>query len=411
MGYREEALRAKAAQQGQYELSDQDRNTHLLFLADELIRHREGILEENQKDILAAADLSAAMKDRLRLTNERIDGLADSLRQVSAQPGVAGRTLETKTLANGLVIEQVSVGFGLIAMIYESRPNVTVDSFALAYKSGNSVYLRGGKEAVHTNRILVQILRNGLLTLGVNPDMVVLCSDTDRAGVRAMLEMRGVIDLLIPRGSASLINYVVDNARVPILETGAGNCMVYIDETADLSRALEIVDNAKTQRVSVCNSLEKVVIHRSQIKAFVPMLMERFKNRVEVRGDHEVQALSDDIQEAGEDDYGREYLDYIIALKTVGSLDEAIAFINRYHTQHSDAILTENPDHAKQFCQHIDAAVVYVNASTRFSDGAEFGLGAEIGISTQKLHARGPMGLEALTTYKYIVTGHGQIRE
>lgn len=410
MTYLEQARKAKQAA-AQCALLDSDqKNRVLLDLANRLRLENERILKANQIDVQQAT-LSPAMIDRLTLTKERIEAIAVSVEQCAELEDPVGKLLEERVLYNELICRKVSVPFGLVGMIFESRPNVCVDAFTLSFKSGNAVYLRGGKEAFHTNHALVSLIKEVLQQHHLNEDAVMMVEDTSRESVDAMLSMRGIIDVIIPRGGAGLIRKVVEESKVPVIETGSGICMIYVDESAQLDKALDIIENAKTQRVSVCNSLEDLVIHRSLVDRFVPLLIKRLGAKVEMRVDASLLHFDPAFKEADAADYHREFLDYIMAVKVVDNLDEAITFINEHHTQHSDAILTEDMDHANRFLQEIDAAVVYVNASTRFSDGFEFGFGAEIGISTQKLHVRGPMGLQALTTYKYQVIGDGQIRQ
>ena len=319
--------------------------------------------------------------------------------------------LSMKQRPNGLMIGKKRVPLGVIAMIYEARPNVTADAFGLCFKSGNAVILKGGSDAICSNRAIVKCLREGLERAGLPEDAVQLVEDTSRDTTKELMRLNEYVDVLIPRGGAGLIRTVVENSTVPVIETGTGNCHIYVDETADLNMALDIIYNAKTQRIGVCNACESLVVHRLVAEEFLPMLKKRLKEKeVEIRADEDARVIEPDFKAATEEDWGKEYLDYILSLKIVDSIDEAIAHINRYNTGHSDAIITSNYFHAQQFLNEIDAAAVYVNASTRFTDGEEFGFGAEIGISTQKLHARGPMGLKELTTTKYIIYGDGQIR-
>lgn len=411
MNEKARALLAKKAASELLTLTNEQKNQVLVDVAQALIANQEPIFKANQQDIAQSSHLSVAMIDRLTLNTKRLQAMADGLIALTHFNNPIGNILETKTMYNGCIIEKISVPFGLVGIIFEARPNVTVDAFGLCFKSGNALYCRGGKEAINTNLALVSVIQKVLVTHQLNPACLTLVETTDREKVDEMLTMHGIIDVIIPRGSASFIDKVVRTATVPVIETGAGICMMYVDKDADLNKAIEILDNGKTQRISVCNALESVVIHQDIVKDFLPLMLERFNQRVEIRGDQVLCQLDARIIPAQPEDYNTEFLDYIISTKTVASLTEAIDFINQHHTQHSDVIITENVESANQFCTAIDAAVVYVNASTRFSDGAEFGMGAEIGISTQKLHARGPMGLEALTTYKYLVKGNGQIRQ
>jgi len=320
--------------------------------------------------------------------------------------------LESFERPNGLKIQKRRVPLGVIGIIYESRPNVTADAFGLCFKTGNAVILKGGSDAICSNLEITRVLRDALLEAGVTPDGIQIIGDTDRAVTQAFMKLNAYVDVLIPRGGAGLIRTVVENSTIPVIETGTGNCHIYVDESADLDMATEIILNAKTQRIGVCNACESLVIHEKVKDAFLPVLAKALREKnVEMRGDEQVCSVLSDCIPATEEDYGREYLDYIVSMKTVGSVEEAIAHINRYNTKHSDAIITENPAHAETFLNEVDAACVYVNASTRFTDGFEFGFGAEIGISTQKLHARGPMGLKELTSYKYTVEGKGQVRK
>lgn len=386
------------------------RNRALLAMADALVNSAPEILAENAADLAAAEEngVPRQMRDRLALTDDRLRGIAEALREVASLPDPLG-TGEEWVRPNGLRIRRSAVPIGLVAMIYEARPNVTADAAALCIKSGNCALLRGGKEAFRTNRAMVNCLRGALRQVGLPEDCVLMPEDPSRETATQLMKMRGVVDLLIPRGGKQLIRSVVENATVPVIETGAGNCHVYIDESADFDMALSVVDNAKRQRPSVCNAAEGLVVHRAVAKAFLPLVRERLSN-VEFRGCEETCAILPDCVPATDEDFDTEYNDLILHVKVVGDVEEAIAFINAHNTGHSEAILTQNLRNAERFTAGIDASAVYVNASTRFTDGGEFGFGAEIGISTQKLHARGPMGLSALTTVKYIAYGNGQIR-
>ena len=392
------------------------KNQALEAMASQLLKATEAILVANQIDMEAArGKISEVMLDRLFLDQERIAGMAQGIRALIDLPDPIGEMLDTEVLENGLEIQKVRVSMGVIGIIYESRPNVTSDAAALAIKSGNAVVLRTGKDAFHSAQAIVTALKAGLEEAGLNSDLLQLIQDTSRASSLAMMKAKGYLDLLIPRGGAGLIQAVVENAIVPVIETGTGIVHVYVDKDADFDMAVNIINNAKTQRISVCNACESIVVHSAIAEEFLPKLYDKLReHHVQLRCDERAQAIlagRDDVTEAASDDWGMEYLDYIMSVKIVDSIDEAIEHINRYNTSHSEAIITNDYDNAQKFLNEIDAACVYVNASTRFSDGNEFGFGAEIGISTQKLHARGPMGLEALTSYKYIIYGSGQIRE
>lgn len=390
------------------------RNAALKAAAQAILDNREIIKEANKKDIEEAKknNMKPALLDRLTLTDARIDGMAEGLFQIVQLDDPIGEIESMKQRPNGLMIGRKRVPLGVVAIIYESRPNVTADAFGLTLKSGNAVILRGGSDAINSNKAIVSVLSESLKKSGINPCAVQLITDTDRALVTELMHMNEYVDVIIPRGGAGLIQNVVNNSTVPVIETGTGNCHIYVDETADFEMAKDIIFNAKTQRIGVCNACESLVIHKSIAKEFIPQVIDRLQEKsVEVRGDECAEAIDNRVVAATEDDWGTEYLDYIISLKTVDSIDEAIAHINKYNTGHSEAIVTQNYNNAQQFLNEIDAAAVYVNASTRFTDGFEFGFGAEIGISTQKIHARGPMGLEALTTVKYVIYSNGQIRE
>ncbi len=406
--------RAKAASREGGKLGTDAKNRGLLTVAEELIRQKEYLLEENAKDVEAAKEkgVKESLVDRLQLTEARIEGMAEGLCQVAALEDPIGEVLGMKTRPNGLQIGKKRVPLGVVGIIYESRPNVTADAFGLCFKTGNAVILRGGSDAIHSNLAIVKVIKEGLMKEKLPQDLILLVEDTSREVVADMMKLHGLIDVLIPRGGAGLIANVVANSTVPVIETGTGNCHVYVDNSADLNMATEIIENAKTQRMGVCNACESLVIHEKIAELAIPQIVQCLKNHgVEVRGDERAQRISSDVCPATEEDWGTEYLDAIISMKVVDSLDEAIAHINQYNTGHSESIITQNYEHALKFQNEIDAAAVYVNASTRFTDGFEFGFGAEIGISTQKLHVRGPMGLEALTTTKYIIFGDGQIRK
>ncbi len=412
-------VKVKAASKEAAKLSAARKNNFLLFLADALIQNTSRIISENERDLLKAKEhgISDIMLDRLRLTPERISDMALGLRQVADLPDPIGQVLQGFTNLDGLKIVQKRVPLGTVGMIFESRPNVTIDAFSLCFKTGNSVLLRGGSDAIHSNIVLVEIIKESLRKQGINASTVELLTDTSHAEAEKMMQADKFLDVLIPRGSARLINRVKEKATVPVIETGVGNCTIYVDETADLDMATKIVVNAKTQRPSVCNAAESLVVHAKIAAEFLPQLQEALKktHEVEFRADEHslkiLQACDGNLAVAvQEEDFGTEYLDYIMSVKTVDNLDEAIEHINHYSTRHSESIVTKDYFNAQKFQEEIDAAAVYVNASTRFTDGFVFGLGAEIGISTQKLHARGPMGLEALTSSKYLIDGNGQIR-
>ena len=391
----------------------EEKNQALLAVADALEAKAEYLIEENQKDIEHAKQnqMSEALIDRLALNETRVAGMAEGIRQVVSLEDPIGTVSNMKKRPNGLKIGTKRVPIGVIGIIYESRPNVTADAFSLTFKTGNAVILRGGSDAIHSNTAITNVIRQTLEQCGVTPDAIQLVTDTSRETATKMMQMNGYIDVLIPRGGAGLIRSVVQNATVPVIETGTGNCHVYVDQYADLSMAVKIVDNAKTQRLGTCNTCESLVVHKEIAEKAVPAIVSALKAKdIEIRGDERSMQLDSYIIPAAEEDWGTEYLDRIISLKIVDDIDEAIAHINRYNTKHSEAIVTQNYHNAQKFLDEIDAAAVYVNASTRFTDGFEFGFGAEIGISTQKIHARGPMGLEALTTTKYIIYGDGQIR-
>lgn len=388
------------------------KNKALAHIAEALLTHCEDILSANAEDVKRAEEkgMAPAMVDRLTLTKERIAAMAEGVRQVIDLPDPSGVVLDEFRRPNGLFIQKVSVPLGVIAIIFESRPNVTVDAAALCIKSGNACVLRGGSEAIASNTALTAVIREGLKAAGLPENSVNILENTDRALVKELLTLRGFIDLAIPRGGAGLIRMVVDTATVPCIETGSGVCHVYVDKDADLSMAVKIVENAKVSRPSTCNAMETLLVHRDVAKEFLEMLAPVMdSDAVELRGDDEARAVRA-MKAADDDDWATEYNSLIMSVKVVGSLDEALSHIRRFSTHHSEAIVTENPDTAKAFQKAVDSAAVYVNASTRFTDGFEFGFGAEIGISTQKLHVRGPMGLTALVSYKYLIDGQGQIR-
>lgn len=394
-------------------LSEAEKNSVLLKVADALVEKAADILAANDKDIKQgeANGMHEGLLDRLRLTTARIEDMAEGIKQVAELPDPVGRILDDWTLDNGLKIKKVSVPLGVIGIIYESRPNVTADAFSLTFKSGNAVILKGGSDAINSNMAITEVIRKTIEKEGLNPDFIQLVPFTDRTAVGELLKLREYIDVVIPRGSAGLIRMVCENSRIPVIETGSGNCHIYIDKTADINKAIPIIINAKTQRIGVCNAAESLVVHEDIKDAFLPELHKAMKeHNVELRADELSIKLLPEAKPANEDDFGKEYLDYILSVKTVKSVDEAIDHINKYNTGHSESIITEDEEAAKAFLKGVDAACVYVNASTRFTDGFQFGFGAEIGISTQKLHARGPMGLKELTSYKFEITGDGQIR-
>lgn len=409
-------LKGKNGKEASYVLmnsSTTEKNNGLLLMAEKLLQNKEYILKENKKDLEKAIEngTSKAMLDRLSLDEQRLEDMADGLRQVIALPDPIGQVLSMVKRPNGLQIGKQRVPMGVIGIIYEARPNVTCDAAGLCIKTGNAVILRGGSDAINSNKAIVKALREGLSESGLPINSIQLVEDTSREVATEMMRLNDYIDVLIPRGGAGLIQSVVKNATVPVIETGIGNCHVYVDSEVDFEMAKNIVINAKTSRPSVCNAEEKLLIHELVAEEFLNIIVpELRKYNVEVRGDKESRAIINNIIEAKEEDWSKEYGDYIIAIKIVSDIDEAIEHINKYGSGHSEAIVTKSYENSQKFLQKIDAAAVYVNASTRFTDGCEFGFGAEIGISTQKLHARGPMGLEELTTNKYIIYGNGQIR-
>lgn len=394
-------------------LGQNKRNEGLKKAAGMLKEHAAYLLEENERDIVNAKEngMKESLIDRLLLTKERIDAIAEGLLQIADLEDPIGMVTDMKVRPNGLRIGKKRVPLGVVGIIYESRPNVTADAFGLCLKSGNAVILRGGSDCIFSNKAIVNVIRKALREVQIEEDAVILIEDTDRMVVQEMMRLNRYIDVLIPRGGAGLIQTVVNNSTVPVIETGTGNCHVYVDAFANLQMAVDIIDNAKTQRLGVCNACESLVVHNEIARQAIPMICDRLTQKgVTIRGDEASMEIDKRIEEATEEDWGEEYLDKVISLKIVSSIDEAIAHINQYNTGHSEAIITDNYQNALKFQDEIDAAAVYVNASTRFTDGFEFGFGAEIGISTQKLHARGPMGLDALTTTKYIIFGDGQIR-
>jgi len=404
---RERLERARAAALRVAELTTSAKNSLLLAMADAVETHARSILDANEKD-LESSGLEGAMRDRLLLTGDRIMAMASGLRDVAALPDPVGETLAEWEHANGMLIRKVRVPLGVVGIIYESRPNVTVDTVALALKSGNSIVLRGGKEAAYSNRRLVEILSG---TQGIPDGAIQLLDSSSRDSVQELIKARGFVDVIIPRGGAGLITYVVENSMVPVIETGAGNCHIFVDESANLDMADRIVINAKTQRPSVCNAAEKLLVHEAIAERYIPRIAKKLaEHGVELRGDDASRRVAEGLGPASESDWSEEYLRLCMAIRVVSDTEQAIAHINRYSTKHSEAIVTSNEANARRFLQAVDSAAVYWNASTRFTDGAEFGFGAEMGISTQKLHCRGPFALGELTSSKYEVVGCGQVR-
>ena len=404
---------ARSASMAGQVLGTEDKNHILEQIACDLETAIPTILEANSIDCSQAKEngVPSVMMDRLRLTKERIEGICEGVRQVANLRDPIGTVLETRTLENGLRIEKRQIPIGVIGMIYEARPNVTVDAAALAIKTGNAIILRGGKEAYHTSEAMVQVMQSSLERCGAPKELVQLVSILEREAVGELLAQRKWIDVMIPRGGAGLIQFVVNNSKIPVIETGSGVVHGYVDASADEAMALQVLENAKLSRPSVCNAMETILLHEARLHDLGPKIVAMLKEKgVTIYGDDKVQSLSSQVKPATEDNWATEYNDYIVNFKVVASIDDAIDHINTFGTKHSEMILTEDPTQAERFMNLVDASTVYVNASTRFTDGFEFGLGAEIGISTQKLHARGPMGLDALTSYKYFVFGHGQVR-
>ncbi|WP_035777215.1 glutamate-5-semialdehyde dehydrogenase [Butyrivibrio sp. AE3004] len=407
----------KKAYDAKFELSkmtEEKKNEILLKVAEALIDNSEIILKANEKDIKRgeANGMHKGLLDRLRLTDTRIMDMAEGIKQVVKLPDPIGNVLDDWNLENGLNIKKISVPLGVIGIIYESRPNVTADAFSLTFKAGNVVILKGGSDAIESNMAITNVIRDVIKENDHNPDYIQLIPFTDRSAVTELLSLREYVDVIIPRGSARLIKTVCENSMIPVIETGSGNCHIYVDKEADLHKAIPIIINAKTQRIGVCNAAESLVVHEDIKEEFLPLLQKAMnENNVELRADEDSIKILKDAKLANEEDFGTEYLDYILSVKTVKSVEEAIEHINKYNTGHSESIITKDKEAAEKFLKGIDAACVYVNASTRFTDGFQFGFGAEIGISTQKLHARGPMGLKELTSYKYAITGDGQIRK
>lgn len=407
--------KAKAASRLTASMRTDEKNEILLRTAQALIENRAEILKANKTDVEKAkqAGTPAPLVDRLALTEARIEGMADGLRQIAKLPDPTGEVINMKTLPNGLVVGEKRVPMGVIGIIYEARPNVTSDAFGLCLKAGNAVILKGGSDAINSNKAIVDVFKRAISEADISPDIVQLIEDTSRKAATELMRLNGYVDVLIPRGGAGLISSVVMNSTVPVIETGAGNCHIYVDDSAKPDMALNILINAKTQRPGVCNAAESLLVSEKAAPDFLPLALKALKERgVEVRGCEKTREICGglDIIPVAEEDYGREYLDMIISVKVVKDADEAIAHIAKYSTGHSETIVTESYENAMKFTNEVDSAAVYVNASTRFTDGNEFGFGAEIGISTQKLHARGPMGLKALTTTKFIIYGNGQIR-
>lgn len=406
-------MRAKDASRRLAKKNQSEKNKALIVAGDKLIKEAAYILSENDKDVISAQSrgIKASLIDRLRLTDERIRAMAEGLYQIASLDDPIGEVISMKKRPNGLVIGQKRVPLGVIGIIFESRPNVTADAFGLCFKTSNAVILRGGSDALNSNIAICNVIRRALSQCGICEDSVILIENTDREIATAMMRMNKYLDVLIPRGGAGLIKTVIENSTVPVIETGTGNCHIYVDETADINMAVSIIENAKTQRMGVCNACESLLIHESIAAVALPAIYSMLRDKcVEIRGCDKTLLLIPDAVPATEDDWGCEYLDAVISCKIVQDTEEAIEHINTYNTGHSEAIITNSYKNSQKFLDEVDAAAVYVNASTRFTDGFEFGFGAEIGISTQKLHARGPMGLEALTTTKNIIYGNGQIR-
>lgn len=407
-------MNAKEAENTIRTITTDQKNQVLAAVADHLVESTDKLLEANAADVTKAKQnhMPEGLVDRLMLSPERIEGMAEGLRQLVALEDPIGEVTGMKKRPNGLLIGQKRVPLGVVGIIYEARPNVTADAFGLCFKTGNVVILKGGSDAIHSNEAIVDCIRESLKACGVTENAIQLIADTSRETAAEFMKMNEYVDVLIPRGGKGLIKAVVNQSTIPVIETGTGNCHIYVDESADLDMAVNIILNAKTQRVGVCNACESLLVHANVKEKLLPVLAQKLKEKhVEMRADKEAHELMPGSVDATEEDWGTEYLDYILSIKVVYSVDEAIAHINRYNTGHSEAIITNDYTNAQKFLDEVDAAAVYVNASTRFTDGFEFGYGAEIGISTQKLHARGPMGLLALTTTKYIIYGNGQIRQ
>lgn len=405
---------AKIAKRALAKLTTDEKNQLLLRAAKALKDNYDEIIKANAIDLENGknAGLKPSIMDRLALTKDRIYAMADGLSQIAKLPDPIGEVINMRTLPNGLIVGQKRVPMGVIGIIYEARPNVTSDAFGLCLKAGSAVILRGGKEAINSNKATVSVFKKAINEMGLDENIVQLIEDTSRETATAMMKMNGYIDVLIPRGGAGLIQAVVKNSTVPVIETGVGNCHVFVDESADIEKAVNIIVNAKAQRPGVCNAAETMLVHKNIAEEFLPKAIKALREKnVEIRGDKAVKAIVNDVVDATDEDWATEYLDYILAVKVVNNIDDAIDHITKYSTGHSECIVSENYTNTQRFLQEIDSAAVYVNASTRFTDGNEFGFGAEIGISTQKLHARGPMGLKELTTTKYLIYGSGQVRK
>lgn len=412
--FKEISKKALKAKSFMNKLDTDKRNEALLKVAENLIKDKDSILQANKKDIerAVAANMNEGRMDRLKLDDKRIAQMAEGVRQVAELPDPLGHILKEYTHANGMVIKKVSVPFGVVGIIYENRPNVTVDAWALTFKAGNVVILKGGSDAIESNIAITKSIKDTLNELSIDENAIILIEDTDRAVATEFMKQKSFVDVLIPRGGAGLIKTVVENSLIPVIETGTGNCHIYIDEDFDLDKALDIIYNAKTQRIGVCNAAESLVVNKKSLEKILPAMEKRLAEKnVELRADDDSIGYLTSGVKATEEDFYKEYLDYIMSIKTVNNLDEAIEHINECSTGHSECIISNIQSNIDRFLKEIDSACVYANVSTRFSDGFEFGLGAEIGISTQKLHARGPMGLNELTTYKYIITGNGQVRQ
>ena len=395
-------------------LGQAEKNNCLEVVANQLIANTDQILEANQLDVQKAIEkgVKSSLIDRLKLNTDRINGMAEGIKKIVMLEDPIGQTISAWIRPNGLEIAQKRVPLGVIGIIFESRPNVTADAFSLCFKTGNATILRGGSDAFNSNKAIVDVIRTAIESVGLPKDCIQLVEDTSHETATKMMKLNQYIDVLIPRGGSGLIKTVVENATIPTIETGTGNCHVYVDEYADLDMAVKIVENSKTQRLGTCNTCESLVVHKNIAEKVLPLICDNLKSHnVEIRGDEIVQSIVKDVVPATQEDWGTEYLDAIISIKVVNSIDEAIEHINTYNTKHSESIVTNNYQNSRKFTSQVDASAVYVNASTRFTDGFEFGFGAEIGISTQKLHARGPMGLLALTTTKYVINGNGQIRK
>lgn len=405
---------AKESAQELVKMNTKEKNIVLNSIAEAIIEYKNDILEANTLDVkeAKAKKIKFSLIDRLQLDEKRVLDMAQGIKDIALLDDPIGEVIEGKKLENGLEIIKKRVPLGVVAIIYEARPNVTTDAFALCFKTGNAVILKGGSDAINTNIKIAEIIKNKLKELNVNSNSITLIEETSKEKTMQLMKLNEYIDVLIPRGGRNLIKTVVENSTIPVIETGSGNCHIYVDKFADIKKALNIIENAKTQRIGVCNSCESLVIHKDIEREILPKLVDVLKkHNVEIRGDEYAKQLAAEIEEAKEEDFYAEYLDYIISIKSVSSIKEAIEHINKCSTKHSESIITENYENAQKFLNEIDSSCVYVNASTRFTDGGQFGFGAEIGISTQKLHARGPMGLKELTTTKYIIYGNGQIRK